>query len=102
MEYDKSIYENQDEFIEKCDRKRYKSEKLYLSTQTKSLASYNDSLKSSNNLSSVYGTGSKCEQCDYTTKDNSNLKRHIKTQHNKTKDFICDDCDYATNRKDVL
>ncbi len=36
-----------------------------------------------------------CYKCNYETKEKNNLKRHIKTVHDKMKDFKCDKCDYV-------
>jgi len=36
----------------------------------------------------------KCEKCDYKFYDISSLKRHIKSIHDKVKDFFCENCDY--------
>jgi len=37
-----------------------------------------------------------CDQCDYTTAYNGDLKRHVNTKHIGLK-YNCDDCDYATS-----
>ena len=35
-----------------------------------------------------------CNQCDYTTNIDRNLKKHVKTMHTKReKKFLCDQCD---------
>ena len=36
-----------------------------------------------------------CEKCNYETKEKHNLTRHIKSVHDKIKDFKCDKCEYV-------
>ena len=43
----------------------------------------------------------KCNQCEYTTNDKSNLKRHIRSKHME-KDMKCEECDFVTDRKGLL
>ena len=43
-----------------------------------------------------------CEQCDYKTKDQNHLKRHIQTVHEGIRRFPCNHCDYQAKRKDSL
>jgi hypothetical protein len=44
----------------------------------------------------------KCELCDYTCSLNSDLKRHIKSVHDKIKDFKCELCDYTCSKNSNL
>ena len=46
----------------------------------------------------------KCHQCDYNCSKNSDLKRHIKSVHDKIKDIECpkEDCDYNCSKNSTL
>ena len=43
-----------------------------------------------------------CPRCPFRTTHKPNIKVHIKTVHDKNKDFKCELCNYATSRKPVL
>ena len=43
----------------------------------------------------------KCNNCDFTAKENANVKRHWMGQHSSMK-FYCDQCDYNTNYESEL
>ena len=43
-----------------------------------------------------------CDKCSYETKEESNIKRHIKTVHDKIKECKCDKCDYVCSRNNTL
>jgi len=52
------------------------------------------------------GTESKkklhCPQCDYVSQRERWIKQHIKTVHNKIKDFECSQCNYTSSQKNFL
>ena len=45
-----------------------------------------------------YGASKKiyCEQCSYSSTYKQNLKLHIKSVHEKVKDFNCSKCEYSS------
>ena len=43
-----------------------------------------------------------CENCDYKAAQNSNLKEHVKAVHEKIKNFACEQCDYKAAQKSYL
>ena len=43
-----------------------------------------------------------CQNCGKSFSFNHSLKLHIKSQHSKEKDFMCDQCDYTTITNAVL
>ena len=44
----------------------------------------------------------KCNHCSYVTTEGSNLKRHVKSVHDKIKDIKCDQCSFDTSDKGNL
>merc|ERR1712150_223184 len=80
----------------------YSPSNIYSSTKVNSPNCYEGLIKQPDASSSAYDKSMSCDQCEYTTSDKSNLRRHIKTKHATIKEFNCNDCDYATNRKDNL
>ena len=44
----------------------------------------------------------KCGNCPYETFLSGDLKKHIRSQHEKIKDHVCEDCGYATSYKTAL
>ena len=45
----------------------------------------------------------KCDQCDYKTKNNSDLKRHKSAIHDiDVKWYLCDQCDYKAKTNSDL
>ena len=44
----------------------------------------------------------KCKKCGKAFWDKSNLRRHIKSVHNKMKDHICKECGYSASQKIAL
>ena len=43
----------------------------------------------------------KCDDCDYSSSQKSNLRKHIMT-HTGEKPFKCDDCGYSSSNKGKL
>ena len=44
----------------------------------------------------------KCEKCPYQSMYDSTFRRHIKTKHDKIKDHVCSECEYAASTKKLL
>jgi hypothetical protein len=44
----------------------------------------------------------KCDKCEYETKNKHDLKRHIKSIHDKIKDFKCNKCEYKCSNNNDL
>ena len=44
----------------------------------------------------------KCNKCEYECYSKGNLKRHVKMIHSKIKDHTCELCDYICSSKDSL
>ena len=47
------------------------------------------------------GVKNACDQCDYQTKTQNNLNRHIQSMHDGIK-YACNQCDYQATRQDNL
>ena len=43
-----------------------------------------------------------CENCQFESRYEKNLRKHIKTVHNEDPEFRCPECDYVCNRMDNL
>ena len=44
----------------------------------------------------------RCDQCDYSTYESTNLRKHFNSLHRDAQDFKCIQCDYLTNSKKQL
>jgi len=64
---------------------------MFISKDNKLVRKYNTSGRSDRSTMSF-----RCKECTYTSKYEHNLLRHVKGQHSKIKDLICQKCDYST------
>ena len=44
----------------------------------------------------------KCEQCEYRSEKNRDVRKHVKTVHVAVKPFQCEHCSYATSFRSDL
>ena len=59
-------------------------------------------LKNHATNSNNFGKHLKCSKCSYETFDRSNLKKHIKSVHDKIRDYVCCECGFSASTSNIL